>query len=151
MPSANDWLNLKHRVSHIIERTMVDNIPALATIDVDPLHHRYTKEMSGKSSIVNLGVVHENPSTAHGVSQIMDHLQQYSPMENGETQVPILCNGDGLSIERMKAAIKYRARTPTSSSRLEGLLPSPQEFHKEGILLQVKLNAKFTFDYSTGL
>ncbi len=45
--------------------------------------------------------------------------------------------GDRLSIERMVNAQKARARGATPARRLEGLVPSTQEFHKEGILMQV--------------
>ena len=67
----------------------------------------------------------------------MEHLHSYVPQPNGEV-LPILCSGDGLSIERMVHAKRARANGEIKRSQLQGLVETPQEFHKEILLLQVR-------------
>ena len=79
---------------------------------------------------------------------IMEHLTQYVPAVGDQVQ-PILCSGDGLSVERMVSAHKARANGDTHEDRLDGLVESPQEFHKEILLLQVNvLNAVQLFSFN---
>lgn len=85
---------------------------------------------------MNLGVVEANPSSTSGCIEIMSYLSQFVPVVDGKTR-PILCSGDGLSVERMCAAHRARANGGSESARLEGLVESPQEFHKEILLMQV--------------
>ena len=66
----------------------------------------------------------------------MEHLYQYVPIVNEKDQ-PILCSGDGLSVERMVHAHMSRTNGREHEHRLDGLVECPQEFHKEIILLQV--------------
>lgn len=122
-----------------VSETLLDFMPALKDIpQPEPIPHQFSKELYGKSNVLNLGVVHENPSSSDGVLQIMRHLQTYCPDGKDDHHVhSVLCNGDGLSVERMRTAKQDVARTPSSRTRLEGLVPSPQEFHKEGILMKV--------------
>ena len=68
----------------------------------------------------------------------MEHLHAYVPEVDGEL-LPILCSGDGLSVERMSHAKRARTNADTKKDRLHGLVECPQEFHKEVILLQVKI------------
>ena len=85
---------------------------------------------------VNLGVVDANPSSTDGTITIMEHLCQYVPQLEGGP-LSILCNGDGLSIERMVHAKRGRCNAGKKAPGLCALVESPQEFHKEIILLQV--------------
>ena len=98
--------------------------------------HPHSQEMAQKTHVVNLGVVEANPASTAGVIDILTHLHRYVPVvENGIHVLP--CNGDQLSVERMTHAKRARIRGHSQEFRLEGLLEAPQEFHKEGILLQV--------------
>ena len=66
----------------------------------------------------------------------MEHLHQYVPcVDDALEQVP--CFGDGLSIERMNDEQHSRVCADSAKDRLKGLIPSPQEFHKSMLLLQV--------------
>ena len=47
---------------------------------------------------VNLGVIHENPSTTTGAMGIMDFLQKNCPKLN-DSIVKIPVNGDALSVQ----------------------------------------------------
>ena len=105
---------------------------------VVPVHipHRYSEEMSQKSSVTCLGTIDANPSSHEGTQVIMDALHAFVP-QVGDAVLPVLVNGDGLSIDRMRTAKINRCRAPTPTARLEGLITSPQEFHLEALLLQV--------------
>ena len=121
----------------IVMRLLKANLPYLDQVPViKHIPHQYTDEMQQKSSLVSLGLIDANPSSNDGVTQIMRTLQRYCPL-NGDDVVPILCNGDGLSIDRMRSAKEKMVRAPTALDRLEGLVPSPQEFHAEALFLQV--------------
>ena len=78
----------------------------------------------------------ENPSSTGGVLAVMDHLHTFVPT-NGDRVLPILCSGDGLSMERMISAHHNRTASATATGRLEGLKETPSEFHKEILLMQV--------------
>jgi hypothetical protein len=86
----------------------------------------------------NIGVIEENPSTTAGVIKILDDLHRYVPSQDG-TVYPIVTWGDGLSCERHVLAQNARANCQNDFTRLKGLEPAAQEFHKRMILLQVKI------------
>ena len=77
-----------------------------------------------------------NPSSLHGVIEIMEELHKHVPIIDGKP-FPVLCCGDGLSMERMADAHHSRVTHETPEERLEGLVEAPQDFHKEMLLLQV--------------
>ena len=92
-------------------------------------------------------------------ANVTAHAQLTSPEENTEHveyfgkdvprpvtgHLPILCNGDGLSIERMVYAKRGRSNDGDMVQGLQHLVESPQEFHKEMILLQVIVCGLFSF------
>ena len=93
----------------------------------------------------NLGVISANPSSNAGVIEIMRYIHDFVPVVDGEP-LPILCCGDGLSVERMINCKQMINGERTACLRLDGLIPTPQEFHKEMLFLQVyfiKLNIIF--------
>ena len=49
----------------------------------------------------------------------------------------VICHGDGLSVERHRDAQRARAASNNEEGKLQGLVPTPQEFHKRALLLQV--------------
>ena len=85
---------------------------------------------------VTLGVMEENTSTVLGVANILRHLHNYVPKSGDDVHI-IPCHGDGLSVERMRDAVKHNSGADSPAGRLEGIVPVPQEFHKRMILLQV--------------
>ena len=70
---------------------------------------------------------------------ILDHYNNYVPSRNG-LPVPTLLYGDGLSCERVNDAKNARINAANEWSRLEGLEPCVQEWHKRAILLQVSID-----------
>ena len=90
---------------------------------------------------MNLGVINANPSSTMGVIQIMKELKKHVPLDDGNVPFSILCNWDELSVERMIDARCAIADHEVVSDRLSGLEPSPQEFHKRCINLQVSFKS----------
>lgn len=84
----------------------------------------------------NIGIMEENPSTVQGVVNILENLHTYVPA-SGDQVHTLICWGDGLSCERHVDAQNARANAATKTDRLQGLEPSPQEFHKRMLLMQV--------------
>lgn len=78
---------------------------------------------------INLGVCQENQPTAAGTIKIMEHLQEYIPRQ-GDGIFQLICFGDGLSCERHNDARMGRCSGQSMLSRLQGLQPEVQEFHK---------------------
>lgn len=95
----------------------------------------------------NIGTVKENPSTVPGVIGIMQNLSQHVPCDHHGEPVPILCNGDQLSVERMVQSKRSMASSGTAADALMGLIPCPQEFHRRCIGLQVQLMLRYIFNY----
>ncbi|CAG2244498.1 unnamed protein product [Mytilus edulis] len=97
------------------------------------------QESSKKSEIVNLGVLKENPASCRGVIEIMKYLKQYIPLDPNAMPIPIICNGDQLSVERMVTG-RLAMAVSEAEDQLVGLIPRPQGFHKRCILLQDCMN-----------
>ena len=110
------------------------------------IRHEFSDAMEEKSTIVNLGAVDANPATTIGVIQVMENLQNYVPV-NDDKLHRIVCNGDQLSMERMTHARHSRVRGESQADRLEGLIETPQEFHKEGLMAQVFIKYKYMIHY----
>lgn len=108
------------------------------------MEHAYSAEMSERSKVISLGTIDANPSTHEGTLTIMEELHKYVPTGDDGKLFPVLVQGDGLSVDRMRTAKQRRCRTPTTTARLEGLVISPQEFHHEALHLQVGIAATKT-------
>lgn len=141
LPSPKDWDDVRKRMEVIVQRILVDNIPALQEVKatvIQHIAHDHSAEMTERSVIINLGAIDANPASTAGVIDVMTHLHQYVPAGAQEQSVrKVICNGDQLSVERMTHSKRGRIRGPGPRQRLEGLVETPQEFHKEGIMLQV--------------
>jgi hypothetical protein len=143
IPSWREMGRMKDRCVILVERYLVDNMPALQHLSRDvPRHiaHKHSTEMAQRSDVLNLGVVDADFSSNAGVNEIMRHLQSVCPMHDGRL-LRIPCNGDQNSIERMCNLKRAKVREGTSPNQLAGLVETPQEFHKEGILLKVSRNS----------
>ena len=140
LPQPAEWDERRHRCVILVQRMLVSHVSVFEELTGSitwHVPHPQSKEMAQKTTVVNLGVVEANPASTAGVIDIMTHLHQYVPeFEDGSVHV-VPCNGDQLSIERMTHAKRARVQGHSAQDRLQGLLETPQEFHKEGILLQV--------------
>ncbi|XP_060605758.1 uncharacterized protein LOC132758221 [Ruditapes philippinarum] len=134
LPSDDDWKQLQTRMEVIVER-MLKNVLDLDLPVEQHISHKYSNESAGKSQVVNLGVIKENPSTCKGVIEIMKHLHRYTPKDEDGKPWPVICHGDQLSVERMVEGKIAMSSSTLPEDRQEGLIPRPQNFHKRVILL----------------
>lgn len=139
VPQHSDWEMLKKTMKVVVLRVLLQHMPVFSECHVvQHLPHTFSKECAKKSNIHSLGTIKADPASLPGVVDIMSKLHELCPKKNNSFQ-HVICNGDGLSMERMVSAKHLAARSSSAATRMEGLVPSPQEFHKEGILMQVKL------------
>lgn len=68
---------------------------------------------------------------------ILEHYQQYVPVQKDGRPVPTVLFGDGLSCERAHDAQVGRSNHDDAMSRLEGIHPAIQEWHHRALCLQV--------------
>ena len=99
--------------------------------------------MGTKSTVINIGAIDANPASTPGVIEVMEKLHEYVPKVEGGLH-KLVCNGDQLSVERMTHAKKARCNGRTEEDRLQGLVETPQEFHKEGLMLQVSTHITYS-------
>ena len=83
-----------------------------------------------------MDLLESSPSDTGGTIDVLDHLKQYVPTVEG-TAVNIPCHGDGLTVECITKAKKARSVFRSSKHDLSCFTESAQEFHKEGINLEV--------------
>ena len=84
---------------------------------------------------MSLGVTEANPASFDGMLKLMSGLHEYVPQPDGYLHSLMSC-GDRLVVERQLGVLRARSDGADPASRLEGLVPIPQEFHKRGIFLQ---------------
>ncbi len=141
LPSPIDWGDLRLRQVVIVQRILTRHMDAFQELKgTVPKHvpHMHSAEMANRSEVINLGTIEANPASTAGVIDIMEHLGRYIPSgQEWVCRIPV--NGDQLSVERMINAKRARALGPSPMDRMEWVVESPQEFHKEGILLQVAM------------
>nr|XP_022309155.1 uncharacterized protein LOC111114903 [Crassostrea virginica] len=143
LPMKDDLQEVRNRMEIIVMHIIQQNVPFFASSKVvTHIRHKYWRESSKKSNVINLGVCQENPSTAAGTIQILENLHQYVPTHEDRVH-QILCFGDGLSCERHNDAHMSRSNGETMIDRLQGLQPQVQEFHKRMLLMQDVMNTFF--------
>ena len=122
-----------------VMKILVNNVPLFQELkDRVPagVIHEHTNDLRVRSDIVNLGVIDVNPSNTGGAIDVLDHLKQYVPKVN-DIPINTPCHGDGLSIECIGKAKKARSVFRSPEHDLSCFLECAQEFHKEGINLEV--------------
>ncbi len=85
---------------------------------------------------VPLGVIDKDEARIADMVDIMSHFQQYVPRTREGDPITTILFGDGLSCERANDASLATANGENAWSRLEGLQPAVQEWHKRVLLLQ---------------
>ncbi|CAH1248614.1 ING4 [Branchiostoma lanceolatum] len=129
LPASEVLHSIRDRMTTLVTRILADNMPALHLLRdrvVRHIPHPRSREMREKSNI------------------IMEHLHNYVPEVQPGQLHPVLCRGDGLSIERMIHAKRARSNGGTQKAKLQGLAEGAQEFHKEIILLQDTMDLLFS-------
>ena len=143
IPNDKDFGLLRNRMEVTVGRIIVRHLfwfkKHFEIFSIPHILHQHSTETSRRRIIINLGVFNENPSSTAGAIGIYEKLQQYIPSIKDKPYTSIVY-GDGLSCERGNDA---RSNGLNPWERLEGLEPSPQEFHKEMLLLQDFLDEFF--------
>ena len=143
LPNEDDYVVLKRTMVAECTRILLEHLSCFAGSKHMTDEHKYSHESGQKSTIINLGVDIEDPGTTAGGIKILRKKHQFVPMTHG-VPYPIICYGDGGSVNVMKSAKRALSNEMTPTDRLEGLIPQPQDFHKRGILLQDYMNSFFT-------
>ncbi|XP_061162619.1 uncharacterized protein LOC133171838 [Saccostrea echinata] len=143
LPMEEDITEIKQRMEVIVARIIQKEMPYFNSCKVVPhIRHKFWRESSRKSKVINLGVCQENPSTTTGTIKIMEQLHEYVPRQ-GDELFQLICFGDGLSCERHNDAHMARSNGESMLSRLQGLQPQVQEFHKRMLLMQDLMDTFF--------
>ena len=93
--------------------------------------------MKQKSTVINCDPVFCDPSSTPGAITVMRQLISTACPEVNGKKLTLACHGDQMSVERMMNAQQNMIHARNNKDRLQSLCPSPQEFHKEGIIFQV--------------
>ena len=143
LPNEDDYTVLRNEMVIECTKILAEHFPCFSGYKPPTDEHKYSKESAQKSTIINLGVDVEDPGTTAGAIQILRKKHKFVPTPNG-VPYPIICYGDGGSVNVMKSAKRALSNEITPTDRLEGLIPQPQDFHKRGILLQDYMNTLFS-------
>ena len=141
IPSYDDFEFMHERMATMVSRVLVENCPALEGLKRSVqwhIQHHHTEEMQKKSELINLGVFEGNPSATPDTIDILDNLVCYVPVsrQSGSTY-PVPVHGDGGTVASIAKAKRGRALSSSPTHSLQCLIEGPQEFHKDGVLLEV--------------
>ncbi|ELU00828.1 hypothetical protein CAPTEDRAFT_188936 [Capitella teleta] len=142
LPDRTIWESLRRRMIKATEDILATHFLYLPA-DKHPIPHDLTKEMSQKSEVRTIGVLNENPSSMVGMLRIMEKLMEHVPNAKNGIQ-PVVCFGDGLSVDRMRDCQRLRLSAKDPVHNLRALVACPQEFHRRGLLTQDTMNALFS-------
>eukprot|EP00057_Strongylocentrotus_purpuratus_P019457 XP_011673931.1 PREDICTED: uncharacterized protein LOC105442948 [Strongylocentrotus purpuratus] len=145
LPSPEVFNRQRMRLVDVVSNIMGRHMGFLESLSPDlPItqEHAQTAAMAKKSEMVTIGVVNANPSTTQGTISVLERLQTYVPVTEG-TPTQTLVSGDGLTIERILHAQRARSNGERWEDRLDAFFATPQEFHKEILLLQDSNNVFF--------
>uniref|UniRef100_A0A1X7THQ5 DUF6589 domain-containing protein n=1 Tax=Amphimedon queenslandica TaxID=400682 RepID=A0A1X7THQ5_AMPQE len=160
LPSVNDDDCLIANLKILFSRILLQTLPAFEVNFSDlvcrHIVHRRYKEMSSKSTVVPLGVLPKNENKTKEMKEILEHLHQYVPkvVSTRQYQVPgndnskevtvidekvhhILLGGDQLSQARARGALKSKANSQTPSTKLNGFIPTVEDWHTKLTLFEV--------------
>ncbi|XP_060570794.1 uncharacterized protein LOC132729065 [Ruditapes philippinarum] len=91
LPSDDDWKQLQTRMEVIVQRILTNVLDLDLPVE-QHISHKFSNESAGKSQVVNLGVIKENPSTCKGVIEIMKNLHRYTPKDEYGKPWPVICH-----------------------------------------------------------
>ncbi|WAR07742.1 YNG1-like protein [Mya arenaria] len=147
VPSNVELQSIRKRLINMVMRVLKETIPTIrSNADCTVEYHiqnAFSAQSKDKSTMFNIGIIEDNPASIPGVISILDKLHAYVPTD-GHRLFKIVTWGDGLSCERHVDSQNARANARSPRDRLEGLEPSPQEFHKRMLLLQDTMDQMFS-------
>lgn len=86
---------------------------------------------------MNIGVVECNPGSTAGMVKALEEVGKFVPIKEDGKVMRMIVHGDQNSVERIWAARKARGMAEEEIDRMTWVIPSPQEFHKRGKLMEV--------------
>ena len=139
LPTHSDFscikVNLVVLVARLLTQYMKDLRPFSKSV---PRHidHKYSKEMSQKSTVVVVDVLKKNEACRNDMVDIMMKMQEYLG-EEYPSDHHILSGGDQLTCERQIASILHRKDGDTMQERLGIFEPVTSDWHCMVVLLSV--------------
>nr|XP_054769935.1 uncharacterized protein LOC129277786 [Lytechinus pictus] len=134
---ANHLVIKLHRYEYevMISRILCNHIPCFKDMCVmDQIPHPYLEEMKKKSILVPLGVLEKDETKLSEMIDALDHWHKCVPGQ--KSPIPMVLYSNAQFCDRVRDAIGTRRNADTPWSRLSGLLPSAQEWHKRKLLLE---------------
>lgn len=81
-----------------------------------------------------MGVLNKNENKMDDMISILETYQQYCPMVDGNL-IPIPVGGDGLTAKRGEEAQQARQDGLTPEARLEGVVLTVEDWHKDMMVM----------------
>ncbi|XP_041454879.1 uncharacterized protein LOC121407753 [Lytechinus variegatus] len=135
LPSTGDIDMLRYEYEVMISRILCNHIPCFKDMCImEQIPHPYLEEMKKKSILVPLGVLEKDETKLSEMIDALDHWHKYVPGQ--KSPIPMVLYGSAQSCDRVRDAIGARRNADTPWSRLSGLMPSAQEWHKRKLLLE---------------
>ncbi|XP_065912891.1 uncharacterized protein [Dysidea avara] len=157
LPNYSDFSGIKEHFKVLVSRVLVQRLEQFSSQKRDVQWHlpsAYSNEMSMKSTVVPLGIIDQNENRVDEMAEILDQLHKYVPaksyevtthlIDEGEELVhrgynfhQIACTGDQLTVARQRTAKAVRHHSEDELDRLEGLVPSVEDWHTKQLLVKV--------------
>eukprot|EP00731_Ephydatia_muelleri_P025731 Em0017g814a len=158
-PNDDDDAQLVSNFQTLVTRIFVEYIPHLQHLFGKVTHniqHKYSKNMSIKSTVVPLGVILKNENILNDMVDILDVLHQYVPKttttqtyntcaEDGSTRTtevhidhinPVLIGGDQLTVARVRGSQDALLNSESGMQRVQGLIPVIEDWHTKMCYMQ---------------
>lgn len=131
LPTSEDIRKVKANLIILVSRILTQYLSELtpaAKVIVKHIKHVYSEEMSKKSEVFVLDILHKNETKNKDMVDIMKTLQGYLGEEYSADR-PVLSGGDQLTCERQLGAQRHMMCGNTAEERLELLEPVVEDWH----------------------
>ena len=129
LPNKDDIAAIKRNLTMLVSRILVKHVKALRCFSkIVPKHirHNLSDEMSEKSEVAVIDVLHKNETCNKDMHEIMLTMQSYL----GDTfSEKVLSGGDQVTCERQKCVQRHVMDSDTPAERLEMLEPVLEDWH----------------------
>ena len=128
LPSASDLKCIECDMEVLVSRILCDYVKLfehLKKLVVKHIPHQYSREMSLKSEVIVLDVLHKNETKSSDMVDIMREMTSYLT----SYKLTALSGGDHLTCEREQGAKRHVMCSNTQEGRLEQLEPCCEDWH----------------------
>lgn len=129
LPTAADIIEIKRNLHTLVSRIACHYVKGLQKLKkLVPAHitHAYSEEMTKKSEVIVLDVLHKNENKSSDMVAIMREMASYLGESYERTA---LSGGDHLTCEREQSARRHVVCSNTRAGRLEQLEPCIEDWH----------------------